>query len=194
MSAPHNVGMPAPQPPLSPEAKVRFPGPKVWIIGLVLALALPAVGEVLYYQRISRDVCTLDAIPIQPIYRTTLSFGSGRKLQFGSPRCALTYLRKHPNVERVEVTVTDEVTGRPLPSEKAFFVKSAVETSAQDHNHIHVFVDEVEARRHAMLYEGKLLDDPFAPYLERTGQPRSSAGKVRPSAQTPPATGSEVAP
>lgn len=143
----------------------RMPGRRTLLIGLGLALLLPIGSETMFYLHSTSDRCFLDRIPIQPVYRVTVTLESGRSLAFGSPRCTLTYLERNPATGKVDVVLTDEVTGRPLPARKAFLVKSKVETSRQDHNHIHVFADEVEARRHALLYEGRLLDAIFAPYL-----------------------------
>ena len=131
---------------------------------LALAVALPVVGEAVYRGRFQKGVCLVDKLPIQPIYRTVLSLSNGRDLEFGSPRCALMYLKKHPNMGRVVVVLTDEVTGRPLPPERAWVVRSDVQTSAQDGNRLHVFADEVEARRHALQHNGEVLDGPFAAY------------------------------
>ncbi len=148
------------------ESLPRLPlaGWRPWLALVVAVLLLGAGGEALRACNQQRERCLLDRLPVQPLYATYLTRSDGRRLVFGSPRCALRYLEAQTDLGPVEVQLTDELGGRPLPAEQAFLVRSKVETSRQDGNRIHVFSDEIEARRHALLYEGELLSDPFAPY------------------------------
>ncbi|MDY0058916.1 MAG: hypothetical protein RBU45_03835 [Myxococcota bacterium] len=140
-------------------------------LALLGALALALLGEAIQAQVATRERCLLDRLPIQPIYQVRVNQPDGQSLHFGSPRCALSYLERLGTLRDLEVIVTDEVAGRPVPARQAFFVQSEVLTSRQDGNDWHVFADEVEARRHAMRYEGQLLPDPFARWEQEAPAP-----------------------
>lgn len=146
-----------------------FPSRSGLLLMLLAALGLAVLGEAIHACRAGEHRCLLDRLPIQPIYMVRLMMDEGQQeiLLFGSPRCALTYLEKNPGKRPASVVLTDEVSGRPVPSQRAWVVRSAVETSRQDGNRLHVFADEIEARRHAQSYDGAIVPDPFAPHVRR---------------------------
>ena len=59
------------------------------------------------------------------------------------------------------VWVTDEVTGKKIKAELAYYVESDVVTTPHTRNRIHAFAGEKAAKLHAWQYKGKFVENPF---------------------------------
>jgi len=111
-------------------------------------------------QRETATRCSYDGVEINPRYEVQFAMKDGTLLRFCSMACALqAFVQAKDNIETV--LVTDEVTGRKLRAEEAYFIESSVVTVPHVNNRIHVFASEPEAVRHRDQFSGVHLPNPF---------------------------------
>lgn len=134
-----------------------------WALALtaVAAVGLPTLGK--WYRRQRQQRCALDGAPIEPIYAVEIIDADESQRRFCCIRCAEYWLARQPDFGR-EVRVTDEVTGRMIEAQEAFFVRSAVVTNHATGNRIHAFRTCGDAQEHASDNQGRLLTDDDRPF------------------------------
>ena len=151
----------------------------------LLVLALAAAGSFIFLNGCDRGKagrCAYDGLDINPLYEVQFVMKDGETLRFCSIICAREAFSQAK--ERIEsVLVTDEVTGRKVSADKAFFLESSVVTVPHVNNRIHAFASEQDAVRHRNQYSGKALFNPFAlfdPWREKTLEGRRLRIKIDP--------------
>ncbi|HVA45363.1 MAG TPA: hypothetical protein VNH11_03160 [Pirellulales bacterium] len=126
----------------------------------VLAIGLPCLG--VWMRRQQAPQCALDGVPIDAIYAVEIAGPSGNHHRFCCIRCA-EYWRAQNNSLDETVHVTDEVSGRAIPAEEAYFVRSSVITNPITLNRIHAFAEGEDAEAHARQFSGRLLEGDARP-------------------------------
>lgn len=127
----------------------------------LVALLVPLVGSWLRRERLAR--CSLDGLPIAPVYQVRLVIQEGTEPRFCCIRCAQTWLSLEGLTPQA-VLVTDEVSGKEIEASLAWFVRSSIVTTPITGNRIHTFSNRADANRHADLNRGRVLvgaDRPF---------------------------------
>src|SRR5437764_194865 len=136
---------------------------KKWITalaGLLALAALPLLGHWARHAPAGR--CSLDGVPITPVYRVRVRDHRGGDHGFCCIRCAELWLARSPPAHAV--WVTDEASGHELDARAAFFVRSSVVTTPTTGNRVHAFARQEDAERHADVAHGRLLDGPERPF------------------------------
>jgi hypothetical protein len=137
------------------------------LVVILVAVGLPIVGH-----RVRRDAeprCALDGVRVEPVYRVQILDHEGEAHDFCCIHCAEIWLERQRSPFR-EVLVTDEVSGRPINPDSAYFVRSWVVTVPTSGNRVHVFANEADAEEHARVAGGMLLLGPERPFR---GEPAS---------------------
>ncbi len=131
----------------------------VLIATLVFAAIMPTLVVVLQHHS-SALRCALDGFPIDPLYEVTIIREDENPYSFSCILSAQIWL-----VENSEglysIWVTDEVTGKKIRAELAYYVESDAITTSHTRNRIHAFAGEKAAKLHAWQYKGKFLKNPF---------------------------------
>jgi hypothetical protein len=139
------------------------PAKGTWVRGLIVlavVVGLPLAG---HWARSHRDPgCALDGTRVAPEYRVEVVDAGGRAHVFCCPICARTWLRRQGEPP-CSVTVTDEVSGRPVDAAAAWYVRSSVVTVPLTGNSIHAFRDRADAERHAAERNGTVLPESERP-------------------------------
>lgn len=132
-----------------------------WLLatGLVLSALLPVIGKGC---RRAAAGCAFDGAPIQPLYHVRVLGPRGSR-SFCCVRCAGWWLEREP-ARSPRVLVTDEAAGKEIPAARAYFVRSSVVTNPVTGNRVHAFARLQDARRHAALYGGVLLESVEKPF------------------------------
>lgn len=127
-----------------------------------LAVILPFLGAWSRRQQLPR--CALDGAPIEPIYAVEIVPAEDGLLRFCCLRCADFWYARQSRPPR-EARVTDEVSGRMLAAEEAFFARSSIVTTPATGNRIHAFARRADAEAHAAEFAGKVLTGDLLPLV-----------------------------
>ncbi len=130
---------------------------RLWLTVILAGLTvvgLPVLGTWSRRHRLPR--CALDGAPIERIYAVQIIDAEGERHEFCCIRCADYWLARQ-TVRVRGVRVTDEVSGRLIEAEAAFFVSSSIVTNRATGNRMHVFEHRDDAQRHAAPRRGPLL-------------------------------------
>jgi hypothetical protein len=128
-------------------------------------------------QRAPGARCDYDGVNIQPLNEVSFILQDCSEKKFCSMICALRAVAQY-NEKIKSILVTDEITGRKVKAEKAFFVESSVLTFPYVRNNVHVFASEESAQRHQNQYKGKSIPNPFSS-LDLWREEMVGAQKVR---------------
>jgi hypothetical protein len=120
-----------------------------------MVVGLPLVGQ--WARRHAPDDCAYDGVAINPHYRVEVVDSRGFPHGFCCITCARNWLR-HEHDPRA-ITVTDEASGQAVDAEKAWYVRSSVETVQTTGNRIHAFRNREDAERHARAFWGVVLPE-----------------------------------
>jgi nitrous oxide reductase accessory protein NosL len=131
------------------------------VVVAILSVGLPLLGTRARRQRLPQ--CALDGVAIVPIYAVEIIPAGQPPRRFCCIRCAVYWLEKESPSSAV-VNVTDEVSGKPIDTADAYFVRSSVVTNDVTGNQIHAFADRTDAERHAAQFRGRLLADDARPF------------------------------
>jgi hypothetical protein len=132
-----------------------------WVGTLLLVVGLPLTAH--WLRGTASPRCTLDGLPITPIYQVRIVAADGTEHMFCCVRCATRWLPHEAPPHAV--WVTDEATGAAIEAGAACFVRSRVVTSPITGNTIHVFKDAADADEHLQAFGGYMLtgeERPFA--------------------------------
>jgi hypothetical protein len=122
---------------------------------IAVIVGLPVIGHWLRHREGNR--CALDGVAIDAIYRVRVVDDLKRNHEFCCLKCAELWLaanRGHPQA----IYVTDEATGEEIEADRAFYVWSTVVTRPTTQNCVHAFAREADARKHAELFWGRVLE------------------------------------
>jgi len=131
---------------------------------LVVVVGLPLAGKWLRRQREPR--CTLDGLPIEPLYEVRVVDSAGTVHRFCCVRCAASWLARRGERPSA-IWVTDEGSGEEIDSQSAHFVQSPVVTNPITRNRVHVFRDRPDAEEHVRAFGGQLLTGAERPLAAR---------------------------
>jgi hypothetical protein len=138
-----------------------------WLITLCvlsLAVGLPLLSHAL--SRKAAHSCALDGRQIEPGARVLIRANGEPDREFCSMRCAELWLARAASPSAA-VFVTDEITGREIDANRAFYVRVPVFPRSE----IHAFADRTLAEKHADLLHGRLLEADEMPFATmRQGQ------------------------
>ena len=126
---------------------------------LIIAAGISALAVALQHSS-SSTRCSLDGIQIDPLYEVTIIRKDATPTKFSCILSAQIWLRESAELPS-SIWVTDELTGRKLRAELAYYVESDVVTTPHTRNRIHAFAEEKAAKLHACQYKGKFLENPF---------------------------------
>ncbi|KPK20148.1 MAG: hypothetical protein AMK69_23705 [Nitrospira bacterium SG8_3] len=135
------------------------------ITGLIIAASISTM-VVVFQHRSSSTRCSLDGIGIDPLYEVTIIRKDETRYNFSCILSAQIWLTENAQLP-LSVWVTDEVTGKKIRSELAYYVESDVVTTPHTRNRIHAFAGEKAAKLHACQYKGKFVKNPFRVRLKR---------------------------
>jgi hypothetical protein len=96
-------------------------------LSLLIASSLACVRQA--------EQCWVCKREIHSQVRAALTLADGKKVPACCPRCALHY-QEEPGHPVQTITVTDYVTGRTLPFDRAFFVEGSDETPCVHHPNV----------------------------------------------------------
>ena len=85
----------------------------------------------------------------------------GVQHHFCSVECARRWLAAQSGAAVKAATVRDALTGQPLDSYAAFFVRSEIVTNRANGNNIHAFRYRTEALDHIRRFGGESIADPL---------------------------------
>ncbi len=131
----------------------------VLIAALVIVATLSTLGVVLQHYS-SGLRCALDGFPIDPLYEVTIIRKHETPYNFSCILSAQIWLTENAGLLS-SIWVTDEVTGKKIKAELAYYVESDVVTTPHTRNRIHAFAGEKAAKLHAWQYKGKFVENPF---------------------------------
>lgn len=130
-----------------------------FIIGLIMAASLSAL--VAFFQQRQREFrCSLDGSLIQPFYGVEIIQGDESSKRFCCVLNAQIWLERNSKPV-FSIWVTDEITGKKIRAEEAFYVSSKVITTPHTRNRIHIFAKKEAAQIHARQFNGKLVQNPL---------------------------------
>ena len=167
-----------------PRAAAKTALPRSWWwcgLGLLLVAAmLPVIGS----QLRTRDVrCSMDGQAIEPQFGVTAVERDGTRHAFCCLACTELWLRRSSVVPR-QVLVTDEITGIPLNTQDAYYVRSSVTSNGPTGDRRHVFRNRNAARAHADSFRGRFLTDTDRPFRNLQTPPTGvESGRESSSAQ-----------
>jgi hypothetical protein len=130
----------------------------------MIILGLPLAGH--RARRRAGDCCALDGVPIESVYRVRILDDQGQSSDFCCLKCAELWLKAQQARPRT-ILVTDEVSGREVEADRAYFVQSTVVTTPTTGNHVHTFESEAAAQRHADRFGGIVLEGADRPFADR---------------------------
>lgn len=131
----------------------------VLVAAIVIAAILSTLGVVLQHY-CSGPRCALDGFSIDPLYEVTIIRKHETPYNFSCILSAQIWLTENAG-QLSSVWVTDEVTGKKIKAELAYYVESDVVTTPHTRNRIHAFAGEKAAKLHAWRYKGKFVENPF---------------------------------
>jgi hypothetical protein len=131
---------------------------------LLVVVGLPLAGKWLRRQRGPR--CSLDGLPIEPLYQARVIDQEGHSHCFCCVLCARTWLERQRE-RSVAIFVTDETGRQEIDGRSAHFVRSTVVTNPVTENHVHVFKDRADALEHARAFAGWELTGKERPFQQR---------------------------
>jgi endogenous inhibitor of DNA gyrase (YacG/DUF329 family) len=136
---------------------------RVWLglVGLFVVVGLPLMGS--WARRQAAGSCALDGMAIDPVYRVEVVDARGQPHPFCCLRCAQMWLDRQ-QARPLAITVTDEVSGRPIDAAAAWFVSSSVVTMPTTGNRIHAFGTRHDAEKHAASFAGSVLPESEYPF------------------------------
>jgi len=145
----------------------------VVIAALVIAAILSTLGVVLQHYS-SGPRCALDGFPIDPLYEVTIIRKHETPYNFSCILSAQIWLTENAGWPS-SIWVSDEVTGKKIKAELAYYVESDVVTTPHTRNRIHTFAGEKAAKLHAWQYKGKFVENPIR---DRPKSPVKVAGNA----------------
>ena len=125
---------------------------------LVLLIALAVVS---WGGTSESEACAMDGQELFPTLRVDFEMDDGTRPAFCSIRCARRWLENRPGVSPKEIIVRDALSGKPVDSYTAYFVRSEIVTNPANGNNIHAFQSETDAAEHIRRFAGKSAGDPF---------------------------------
>ena len=128
---------------------------------MAIIAALPVIGHLVRARGAPR--CSLDGVPISPIYGARTVEQDGCSDRFCCIRCVELWLSRRALWPQA-IYVTDEVSGQEVDSALAYFVRSSSITTPTTGNRIHVFREKSHADKHASLARGSVLVGPDRPF------------------------------
>lgn len=131
----------------------------VLIAALVITATLSTLAVVLQHHS-SVIRCALDGFPIDPLYEVTIIREHETPYNFSCIVSAQIWLTENAGLPS-SIWVTDEVTGKKIRAELAYYVESDVITTPHTRNRIHAFAGEKAAKLHAWQYRGQFVNNPF---------------------------------
>jgi hypothetical protein len=137
----------------------------LFLNALIVAASISALVAVLQH-RSSSTRCSLDGIRIDPLYEVTIIRKNETPHNFSCILSAQIWLTENAELPS-SVWVTDEVTGKKIRAELAYYVESDVVTTAHTGNRIHAFAGEKAAKIHVRQYKGKFVENPFRVRLKK---------------------------
>jgi hypothetical protein len=135
-----------------------------WKVGLayLLLAGLVAVGTSLWSRRAATGRCEQDGQELSAALRVDLEMADGTRHQFCSIECARRWLAGQSGAVLKAAVVRDALTGEPIDSYVAFFVRSKIVTNRSNGNNIHAFRYRTDAMDHIRRFGGELIADPLA--------------------------------
>ncbi len=130
-----------------------------FIAALIIAASISTL-VVVFQHRSSPLKCSLDGIGIDPLYEVTIIQEGETSYNFSCILSAQIWLME--NSESISsIWVTDEMTGKKIRAELAYYVESDVTTMPHTGNRIHAFSHEKAAKLHAWQHKGKFVKNPL---------------------------------
>ncbi len=130
------------------------------LLGSVLTL-VASLAYVQWGASLSHENCAMDGQELSPSLRVDLVMPDGTRAAFCSIQCALNWLARQPGTHPKEAVVRDALSGDPLDSYTAHFVRSKIVTNRANGNNIHAFQYRTDAAEHIRRFGGEEIDDPF---------------------------------
>ncbi len=103
----------------------------------------------------------MDGQELSPGLRVDFVMADGGRPAFCSIRCGLNWLARQPETHPKEAVVRDALTGDPIDSYTAYFVRSKIVTNRANGNKIHAFQYQSDAAEHVRRFGGEEMGDPF---------------------------------
>lgn len=125
---------------------------------LVLLIALAVVS---WGRTSGSEACAMDGQELFPTLRVDFEMDDGTRPAFCSIRCARRWLENRVEVLPKEIIVRDALSGEPVDSYTAYFVRSEIVTNPANGNNIHAFQSEPDAAEHIRRFGGESVGDPF---------------------------------
>ena len=130
-----------------------------FIAALIIATSISFFVAILQKHSLSQK-CSLDGIRIDPLYEVTVIRKNEAPHNFSCILSAQIWLTENAELPS-SIWVTDEVTGKKIRAELAYYVESDVTTTPHMGNRIHAFAVEKAAKLHAWQHKGKFVKNPF---------------------------------
>ncbi len=136
-------------------------------VGALIIVASISLLVVFFQHHCYSSRCCLDGSRIEPLYEVIITQKDGSCSKFSCVPSARIWLRE--NSEQVSfIGVTDEISGKKIEAEDAFYVESEVITTPHTGNKIHVFAQKTAAKLHARQFNGKLVKNPFRTHQKKS--------------------------
>jgi hypothetical protein len=132
-----------------------------WPVIYLLLMAMLAAAVCLRGRYGASESCEMDGQPLAPSLQVDLKMADGRWHRFCSIRCASRWLARQAGAAAQEAVVRDALTGEPLDSYVAIFVRSTVVTNPANGNDVHAFRFRTDATEHIRRFQGREIEDPF---------------------------------
>jgi hypothetical protein len=131
-------------------------------LAYLLLAAIVAMGTSLWTRHVASGRCEQDGQELPPALRVDLEMADGSEHQFCSVECARRWLVAQSGTVLKAAVVRDALTGEPLDSYTAFFIRSEIVTNRANGNNIHAFRYRTEALDHIRRFGAELIADPLA--------------------------------
>jgi hypothetical protein len=134
-----------------------------WKVGVayLLLTAIVALGTSVWSRHGATGLCEQDGQELSPALRVDLEMADGTRHQFCSVECARRWLARQSGAVLKAAVVRDALTGEPLDSYVAFFVRSEIVTNRSNGNNVHAFRFRTDAMDHIRRFGGELIADPL---------------------------------
>lgn len=143
--------------------------PKSWwglaAVWLSFVAVLPLVAD--WLRGPPTQACALDGMQVDPSQRVRVVDAYGSQFQFCSLACA-EYWIETSGAKPVAIYATDEMTGQEIDAASAFYVRSSVVSHVRTQENRHVFAREADAKRHAELFHGRMLQGEQRPFASQS--------------------------
>jgi hypothetical protein len=148
-----------------------------YVVGLLALAALPLAARALGSPEPER--CVVDGRPLPEALSVRVVSGSHETRRLCGVTCADRWLAREDGADAAahEVFVVDETSGREVPADEAFFVRSLV-AHPVTRDRVHAFARRDDAERHARAFAGRILEGPDRPFSSRTLRREAGAGSV----------------